>query len=488
MVRAQKMASPGVSPSAKFNRGQCMYLSQKLNLAIQSAHSILEVLNSFHSQEDMAKCLESFKLLYALAMEVENFIQSCCKDAWTQAMVMLTNVSEYISLIGFDLELWTAIQSNQFKTLAEVNNVFQAEVEVVKQQASRDKETILKKLHALLPTRKVTSIEYQQAALLLKRFEKSRSDPIGDLPGSSHFGLCDAFFKNVEQMESLGKGSAATVYRAMWLGAEVAKKTFYGPNFPDFEQEVSILLDLSHPNITSLLSYAKDKQECSIFMELMDGDLFSLIQRRLGGSGGQTRDFPFSILEVVNIMLKVSMGMLYLHQMSIVHRDLKSMNILVKCVKAFELDIEYVQVKVADFGMSRTKEKSTTYSNQSMNIGTTRWMAPEMIKCSSLQSPAKIPDGEAMVVHYPFKSDIYSFAMVCYELLSGQIPFWNISNANDVKKMVLDGMRPTLPQCPQLMKNLIERCWSPDASQRPSFDDICVELWHLKCYLLLPCK
>ena len=85
----------------------------------------------------------------------------------------------------------------------------------MKQQASRDKETILKKLHALLPTRKVTSIEYQQATLLLKRFEKSRSDPIGDLLGSSHFGLCDAFFKNVEQMESLGKGSAATVYRAM---------------------------------------------------------------------------------------------------------------------------------------------------------------------------------------------------------------------------------------------------------------------------------
>ena len=112
MVQVQKMASPGVFPSAKFNHGQCMYLSQKLNLAIQSAHSILEVLNSFHSQEDMAKCLESFKLLYGLAMEVENFIQSCCKDAWTQATVMLTNVSEYISLIGFDLELWTAIQSN----------------------------------------------------------------------------------------------------------------------------------------------------------------------------------------------------------------------------------------------------------------------------------------------------------------------------------------------------------------------------------------
>jgi len=221
---------------------------------------------------------------------------------------------------------------------------------------------------------------------------------------------------------------------------------------------------------------------------LMDGDLFSLIQRKLRGSGGQSRDFPFCILEAVNIILQISTGILYLHQMRIVHRDLKSMNILVKCVKTFELDTEYVQVKVADFGMSRTKEKSMTYSNQTTNMGTTRWMAPEMMKCSSLRSPAKILDGEAMVVHYPFKSDVYSFAMVCYEVLSGQIPFSNTSNTSDIKKMVLGGKRPTLPPCPQLMKNLIERCWSPDASHRPSFDDICAELRHLKFNLLLPCK
>jgi serine/threonine protein kinase len=57
------------------------------------------------------------------------------------------------------------------------------------------------------------------------------------------------------------------------------------------------------------------------------------------------------------------------------------MNVLVKCVKSSKSKVEYVHIKVADFGMSRIKERSMTYSNQTMNVGTTRWMAPEIIRC-----------------------------------------------------------------------------------------------------------
>jgi hypothetical protein len=93
------------------------------------------------------------------------------------------------------------------------------------------------------------------------------------------------------------------VYRAMWLGAEVAKKTFYGPEFPYFVKEVSNIAGLLHPNITTMLCFAKDKRECSIVMELMDEDLFSLIQRRL--QSNNAGEFPFGILEGVDIMLQV---------------------------------------------------------------------------------------------------------------------------------------------------------------------------------------
>jgi serine/threonine protein kinase len=137
--------------------------------------------------------------------------------------------------------------------------------------------------------------------------------------------------------------------------------------------------------------------------------------------------------------------------------------------------------------MSKTKERSTTYSNQTMNTGTTRWMAPEIIRCLD---PGSQGNGEGLGVLYPFKCDVYSFALVCFEILSGDIPFSNISSLSEVKKMVLDGEHPELPtECPELLKNLIERCWSLDASQRPKFGDICADLRHLKFLLLsMPCK
>jgi serine/threonine protein kinase len=123
-----------------------------------------------------------------------------------------------------------------------------------------------------------------------------------------------------------------------------------------------------------------------------------------------------------------------------------------------------------------------TYSNQTVNVGTTRWMAPEIIRCLDSRSQG---NGEGLVVQYPFKCDVYSFAMVCYEILSGDIPFSHISSASEVKKMVLDGGHPELPtRCPELLKNLIERCWSLSASQRPKFGEICAELRHFKSLLL----
>jgi predicted Ser/Thr protein kinase len=484
MERVERMTLLSVS-TVKFNHGQCRYLAEKLKLAVRYAFYVVAPLNSdpVGPLKDMVGCLEVFKLLYALAMEVENIIQSCCRDAWTLAAVTLTDVSEHISSIGFDLELLTLVFS-QRKTSTIVDDIFKAEVKVVKEQASVDKETLLRDLHALLQRKKLSVIEHERASLLLKRLERSRLTLSGDSVGSSESIRSETVMSSLKQLESLGKGSASTVYRATWLGAEFAKKTFYGPNSPDFEKEVSILTGLSHPYIAPLIWHGKDKRECSIVMELMDGDLFTLMQRRL--KDDDARETPFGILEAVDIIHQLGEGMQFLHEMKIVHRDLKSMNVLVKCVKSSKSKVEYVQIKVADFGMSRIKEMSMTYSNQTVNVGTTRWMAPEIIRCLDSGSQA---NGESLVVQYPFKCDVYSFAMVCYEILSGNIPFSNIYNSREVKKMVLDGGHPELPtECPELLKNLIGRCWSLSARQRPKFGEICAKLRHLKSLLLsMPC-
>ena len=241
---------------------------------------------------------------------------------------------------------------------------------------------------------------------------------------------------------------------------------------------------LCHPNIVSLLWHARDKHNWPyMVLELMDGDLSSFMEERMVECE-TVGDSPFSILEAVHMMLQVGEGMRFLHDKGIVHRDLKSGNILVKHVKATEVGtVSYVHVKVADFGLSRTKEKSKTYSNQTVNQGTTRWMAPEMMRIVNDDGHGEFQgEGE---LRYPFKVDVYSFAMVCFEILTGDMPFPNLT-PNEVKKKVLDGERPQIPDhCPERLRSLIEACWRREPEERPRFGVICDELRHIKCAYLM---
>jgi len=139
---------------------------------------------------------------------------------------------------------------------------------------------------------------------------------------------------------------------------------------------------------------------------------------------------------------------------------------------------------VADFGFAKIKESSTRYSNQTLNIGTNRWMPPEVI---NFRNNDEQPS--ASVLHegpnYPKKSDVYSFGMVCYEILTGDLPFPQEPSLVNIKKKVLKGERPPLPDyCPSVLKALIEACWDPEPSHRPSFASICSALKHLKCLLM----
>lgn len=84
----------------------------------------------------------------------------------------------------------------------------------------------------------------------------------------------------MKQVKKLGSGSFGIVHEVKWLGTEVARKTFHGLQTSDFEQEVSVLEGLCHPNIVSLRWYMRDERKCYMIMELMDGDLFSLMQEQ----------------------------------------------------------------------------------------------------------------------------------------------------------------------------------------------------------------
>ncbi|KAG0582750.1 hypothetical protein M758_3G084400 [Ceratodon purpureus] len=492
------MGSVGKMPPRKFNNEQCDYLAHKLEVVLKSASSFLKELGSAEdarsrSSADMARWVLIFKLLLALAKEIKSFTQSCCKDAWIQAAMTLTNVSEYVSSVGFKLELCriALCAATGSLTVDQVDVINKAEVELVKKKASMDADNLLEKV--ILELNILRGEMRDLANYLLERMEG-----IKPIPANSHLSLSESdigdgscfrklyrrVFEKVQQTTLLGRGASASVHKATWLGTQVAKKTFMGRENPHFMKEANILGGLCHPNITSMFCCAKDKKTCSIIMELMDEDLHDFMHNLVHARcDAESNNPPFFILEAVGIMLQVGEGVKYLHDQKIVHGDLKSMNILVRSVQARELEIGYVHAKVADFGLSKTKECSTRFSNPTFNTGSTRWMPPEVINLDNLTSQVSI--SKDSMPKYPFKRDVFSFGMVCYELLTGNEPFSDEPDLKNVKKKVLKGERPDLPDhCPKELKTLIRRCWSQVPTERPSFVEICQELKHLNFLLL----
>ncbi|KOM34276.1 hypothetical protein LR48_Vigan02g042600 [Vigna angularis] len=170
--------------------------------------------------------------------------------------------------------------------------------------------------------------------------------------------------------ENIGTGSFGTVLRADWRGSDVAVKIlkvqgFDPGRFEEFLKEVSLMKRLRHPNIVLLMGAVIQPPKLSIVTEYLSrGSLYELLHMPNVGSSLSERCR-------LKMAYDVASGMNYLHQMRppIVHRDLKSPNLLV--------DDSYT-VKVCDFGLSRTK--ANTFLSSKTAAGTPEWMAPEVIR------------------------------------------------------------------------------------------------------------
>lgn len=148
-------------PSRKFNNEQCEYLAQRLEMVVHSASSFVEgsrmyAMCASGSSTDKARGVEIFRLLLALAKQIENFVQGCCENMWIQSAMTLTNVSEYVSSLGFNLELCRVAFCKDCAatglTVDEVDDINRGEVEVVEKNASADVDTLVDKVVLTMPS------------------------------------------------------------------------------------------------------------------------------------------------------------------------------------------------------------------------------------------------------------------------------------------------------------------------------------------------
>lgn len=403
--------------------------------------------------------------LCQVAEEVERIVLDCCKDQWLQAAVTtLTGFTEHLSSIVFELELCSALLRNS-RNQSGVNEILcsisTTEIGIMKEKAATDWEALLAKINAQIGSSNLSKEERQLADYVVKR----RQIGSGNIRHDEDTWKVE--YRNLQRLGKIGRGASASVHTTLWCGIHFAEKCYSLTNNHEVKHEVAILSNLSHSNIVSLVCYAMGARQCSLVMERMDGDLHNLMEKRMEES--VDRSTPFELFEAVHIIRQIAEGMLYLHENKVIHSDLKSANILVKFGK------KDVHVKVADFGLSKVKEFSRTFSVQTKNKGTTRWMAPELFVSAS----------DVGLIKHHFKCDIYSFGMVCYEVLTGKVPFDDIESQKEVRQMVLNKERPPLPeQCPKDMADLITCCWDPEPSKRPPFPTICLELRNLHFSLM----
>eukprot|EP01156_Anaeramoeba_ignava_P012090 Anaeramoba_ignava/a487284_35.p1 GENE.a487284_35~~a487284_35.p1 ORF type:complete len:372 (+),score=105.07 a487284_35:71-1117(+) len=255
-------------------------------------------------------------------------------------------------------------------------------------------------------------------------------------------------------IEEIGSGTFGKVFLGKWRGKQVAVKKinseFHTQDYLEiFRGEVHLMSKTRHPNVILFMGAHATPPNIFLVVEYMQGgNLYDAIRRK---------NFDISENNKIRIALDIALGMNYLHSFKpkmIIHRDLKSLNVL--------LD-EHGNAKVADFGLSRLKSESNKHTSFR---GSPCWMAPEIFR----NEP------------YNEKADVYSYAIVLWELCTRSFPYVKISDPIQIGLEVgYHHMRPDISKVKQPhWQNLIMDCWKDDPSTRPSFEDIIKVLEHFQ--------
>jgi len=205
--------------------------------------------------------------------------------------------------------------------------------------------------------------------------------------------------------------------------------------------EIEFLGKLRHPNIVTLMAaYVQPQQAPILVSELMaKGSLYDVLHRD-----------ALTHKERLIIASDVAKAMSFLHQSDVVHRDLKSKNVLIN---------EDKRAKVSDFGFAKLKEESQ--SLVSSIGGTFAWMAPEALRGEQINA----------------KADVYSFGVILWELMTNQIPWGEFQSLQIPGAVGYGGKKLPVPEgWPANLQQLLDKCLDGIPANRPPFDQIAADL------------
>jgi serine/threonine protein kinase len=253
-------------------------------------------------------------------------------------------------------------------------------------------------------------------------------------------------------LEKLGEGGMGVVYKAedTKLDRTVALKflphqlTTSDTERVRFLQEAKAASALNHNNVCTIHDIKELENEQFIVMEYVDG---VTLQQKIQAS-------PLSLQEVISYALQIGDALREAHTNGIVHRDIKSENIMVNSKN---------QIKVMDFGLAKLKG-SLKLTQTSSTVGTLAYMAPEQVQGKTVDA----------------RADIFSFGVVLYEMLAGQLPFQGDYEAAIVYSIVNEEPEPIRKQRPEITSeflHVLNRALEKDSEDRyQSVNDMVIDL------------
>ncbi|XP_071983965.1 RAF proto-oncogene serine/threonine-protein kinase isoform X3 [Engystomops pustulosus] len=248
----------------------------------------------------------------------------------------------------------------------------------------------------------------------------------------------------------IGSGSFGTVYKGKWHGDVAVKILKVSDPTPEqlqaFRNEVAVLRKTRHVNILLFMGYMT-KENLAIVTQWCEG---SSLYKHL-----HVQETKFQMFQLIDIARQTAQGMDYLHAKNIIHRDMKSNNIFLH---------EGLTVKIGDFGLATVKSRWSGSQQVEQPTGSILWMAPEVIRMQD-NNP------------FSFQSDVYSYGIVLYELMTGELPYSHIRDRDQIIFLVGRGcLVPDLSKlyknCPKAMKRLVADSIQKVKDERPLFPQI----------------